>query len=164
MQAALGRLEAAPQQAIYTVSDIAGLGKNLMTRGALEEAVETYRFFITWYALRAVKQRLETAGAKAAGPEGADCLREDPDDLGWTLARQLLDGRTDIPAMLEELRDAERRMAESVETSKRKDDERMARIFEGSVPASTPAEEDALVRLTWDAYEDLSREIDVLLD
>lgn len=164
MQAAVGRLEAAPEQAVYTVSDIAGLGKNLMTRAALEQALETYRCFINWYALRGVKQRIEMAGVRAADPGAADCLQEDPDDRGWTLARQLLDGRTDIPAMLQELRDVEQTMAKSVETSKRKDDERMTRIFGGSVPASTPAEEDALVRLTWDAYEDLSREIDVLLD
>jgi hypothetical protein len=66
--------------------------------------------------------------------------------------------------MLEELRAGERTMAEQVESSKRKDDERMARIFGGSVTTSTPAKEDAMVKLNWTAFEELSREIDSLLE
>ena len=100
----------------------------------------------------------------AAAERAADCLLADPDDPDWTFARQLLDGRTDIPAMLEELRAGERTMAESIESSKRKDDLRAARVFDGAVPASTPAEEDAVVRLSWDALEHLSHEIDALLE
>ena len=164
MQVALKRLEQAAEQPVYTETDIAGLGRNFMTRRALEDAIETYRFHINCSALHRVKQRLETAGVKAAAERAADCLLADPDDPDWTFARQLLDGRTDIPAMLEELRAGERTMAEQVESSKRKDDERMARIFGGSVTTSTPAKEDAMVKLNWTAFEELSREIDSLLE
>ena len=164
MQVALKRLEQAAEQPVYTETDIAGLGRNFMTRRALEDAIETYRFHINCFALHRVKQRLETAGVKAATVQAADCLLPDPDDSDWIFARQFLDGRTDIPEMLEELRAGERTMAEQVESSKRKDDERMARIFGGSVTTSTPAKEDAMVKLNWTAFEELSREIDSLLE
>ena len=55
-------------------------------------------------------------------------------------------------------------MAESIEESKKKDDQRAIRVLDGSAPATTPAEEDAFVKLTRDAFDRLSREIDSLLE
>jgi len=55
-------------------------------------------------------------------------------------------------------------MAERVEHSKRKDDERAAKVFEEAPVASTPAAKDAMVRLTWERFEQLSSEIDSLLE
>ena len=164
MQEALRRLEAAETQPLYTEADIAGLGKNFLTRAGLEDAIETYGFHVNRYALHSVKQRLETAAVTAHAPQAADCLQPDPDDPDWTFARQLLGGRTDIPAMLEELKTAARTMAEQVENSKRKDDQRMAKIFGEAVPAGTSAQEDAMVKLNWTAFEQLSQDIDSLLE
>ncbi len=163
MQVAVERLEAAPQQSVYSGDEITGLGKNVMTRSSLEDAIETYRFFINWYALGRLKQRLETSGVAANGPQAAACLKENTDDPDWMLAQQILDGRGDIPGMLEELRASERTMAESIEKSKKKDDQRAIRVLDRSAPATTPAEEDAFVKLTRDAFDRLSREIDALL-
>jgi hypothetical protein len=39
----------------------------------------------------------------------------------------------------------------------------MAKIFGAAVPAATPAQEDAMVKLNWTAFEQLAQEIDSLL-
>ena len=167
MQTAVERLESVDEQPIYTEADITGLGKNFLTRPALTDAVDTYRFHITGFALHAVKRRLEAAGLTAAAPQAADCLAADPDDSDWTFVLQLLDqpnNTPDIPAMLEQLRVTRRTMAERVERSKQKDDERAAKVFDEPPVASTPAAKDAMVRLTWEQFEQLSSEIDSLLE
>ena len=164
MRDALERLEAAPTQDIYTAADIDGLGKNFMTHSDLEEGVETYRDHINRFAFRGVKQRLEIGGVVASAPGAVDCLGQDPGDPAWTLASQILDGRTDIPEILEELRATERAMAENIEASKQRDDQRTSQIFGEAIPARTPAEDDAIVRLGWTAFEQISAEIDSLLE
>ncbi|MED5448074.1 MAG: hypothetical protein VYA62_07625, partial [Planctomycetota bacterium] len=135
-----------------------------MTRSDLEEGVETYRGHITRFAFRGVKHRLETAGVVASSPGTVDCLGPDPGDPAWTLASQILDGRTDIPEILEELRTIERAIAVNIEASKQRDDQRTSQIFGGAIPARTPAEDDAIVRLGWTAFEQISAEIDSLLE
>ncbi len=163
MRDAIERLEAAPTQNIYTTDDIDGLGKNFMTRSDLEAGVETYRGHINWFAFRGVKQRLEAAGVGASSPGAVDCLGQDSENPGWSLARELLDGRTDIPEILEELRTIERARAENIEASRKRDDRRTAQVFGGAIPARTPAEDDAVVKLGWAAFEQISTEIDSLL-
>ena len=164
MRVALERLEAAVDQPVYSGDDITGLGKNVMTRKSLEHAVETYRFFINRYALGHLKQRLEILGMAANSPRATDCLKEHTDDPDWTLAQQILNGRTDIPGMLEDLRTSERAMAGSIAESKTRDDRRADRILDGSAPATTPVDDDTLVRLSRDAFDRMSQEIDSLLE
>ena len=164
MQVALERLEEAADQPVYSGDDITGLGKNVMSRKSLGNAVETYRFFINWYALCRLKQRLELLGVAANSPQANDCLQEHTDDVDWTLAQQILDGRADIPGMLEELRAGERTITESIKESKTRDDQRVNRIFDGSAPPTTPADDDAFVRLSRNAFDRLSQEIDALLE
>ena len=135
-----------------------------MTRTSLEHAVETYRFFINRYALGCLKQRLDILGVTANSPRATDCLKEHTDDPDWTLAQQILNGRTDIPGMLEDLRASERAMAGSIEESKTRDDRRANRILDGSAPATTPVDDDTLVRLSRDAFDRMSQEIDSLLE
>ena len=161
---ALERLESAADQPVYSGDDITGLGKNVMTRKSLEDAIETYRFFINWYALGRLKQRLEILGVAANSPQAADCLKEHTDDVDWTLAQQILNGRAHISGMLEELRASERTIAESIKESKTRDDQRANRILAGSAPPTTPADDDAFVRLSRDAFDRLSQEIDALLE
>jgi len=164
MRVALERLEAAADQPIYSGDDITGLGKNVMTRKNLEHAVETYRFFINRYALGCLKQQLDILGVSANSPRATDCLKEHTDDPDWTLAQQILNGRTDIPEMLEDLRASERAMAGSIEESKTRDDRRANRILDGSAPATTPVDDDTFVQLSRDAFNRLSQEIDSLLE
>ncbi len=45
-----------------------------------------------------------------------------------------------------------------------RDDQRTSQIFGGAIPARTAAEDDAVVRLGWTAFEQISAEIDSLLE
>ncbi len=164
MQVALERLQRAAVQDFYCDHDIEGLGKNGMSRSAVDDGVKAYGFYIEWYALRGLKQRLETTGLTARCPAATALLEEPSDDPRWEHQRQLLAGRTDIALMLSDLQDRERKIAEDVFLSKSRDDQRGQRILEGYADTHASAAEDPFVQGTRAALDRLCREIETLLE
>ena len=163
MQVALERLLATPTLDFYTGHDIEGLGKNYTSRSAVDGGVKAYSFYIEWYALRGLKQRLEASGLAARSPEADALMSEPSDDPRWEQQRQILGDRSDVAGLLADLQDRERTIARNVEGSKSKDDQRGIRIIDDYATAHSPASEDGFVKETWEEFERISAEIDSLL-
>ena len=163
MQVALERLQRAPTRDRYLDGDIEGLGKNCMSPSAVNDGVKAYTFYIEWYALLGLKHLLEATGLTARCPAAAALLSEPSADPRWEHQRQILDGRTDVAAMLSELQDHERRIAEDVYLSKSRDDQRGERILDDYAATHPPAENDSFVKQTRNSLDRLCREIETLL-
>jgi hypothetical protein len=146
---ALGRLEAvgSPRRH-YTDRDIQGLGKNFMLETSRLAAIETYRFFVRYYGLTGLKRQVESLAhpTRAAADSLLGAASGDPT---WEHARRILHDRLalrDAVAALDELPAMFAGIAESVERSKAKDDDRGGRIIDDYAAAHTPAARDSFVR------------------
>lgn len=136
---ALHRLQAVSgDRELHLDGDIPGLGKNVLREGARRAAIDAYRRVLLRYALRILLGQREGTISIAGSVEIAE-----------TLLDELLLG-TDDATRLQTLVEVERRNAEIVESSKRADDERGARIIPGYADAHAPAAADPIVARAWD--------------
>jgi hypothetical protein len=167
MRDACRRLEAVQDiKKVYSERDISGLGKNYLTELSRGRAILGYRFYIRFYALRTLKEKVERFLDSGHYTSLEKLLREPSTETEWEQARQIISEEPDIhtvdaglrllPVMLEEV-------AQSVERSKAKDDERGVRIMDDYADTHIPAAQDPIVRQTWSETRRLSREIDEIL-
>ena len=150
---------------IYTEADIPGLGKNYMLEGSRVHAIETYTFYIRYYALLGLKERIEKSLAE--GRDVSDILDVPSEDPQWEHRRRIL--AQEFPGMgihdlLKMLKDMQEKVARDVEESKRKDDKRGQCIIPDYAEVHIPAEDDKFVRQTWDETIKLQKEIDRILE
>lgn len=150
---------------IYTEADIPGLGKNYMLEGSRVHAIETYTFYIRYYALLGLKERIEKSLAE--GCDVSDILDVPSEDPQWEHRRRIL--AQEFPGMgihdlLKMLKDMQEKVARDVEESKRKDDKRGQCIIPDYAEVHIPAEDDKFVRQTWDEAIKLQKEIDRILE
>lgn len=145
---------------LYTDKDIPGLGKNFLLEENRKRAIEVYTFFINYYALLQLKEKLE----KEVKP---DVLTQESDDEKWEQARKIIldefPGKS-VKELLEELSSMQGKIAESVEESKRKDDVRGRKIIDDYDTAHTSAEDDDFVKETWEETENIKNEVAKLLE
>ncbi|HPI15217.1 MAG TPA: DUF4954 family protein [Spirochaetota bacterium] len=80
--------EAVQLKEAYTEKDIPGAGKNFMTEKSRVQGIETYTYFIRYYALTALEGRLSECVASGAGP--AFKYAPDPADPEWEFVRGIL--------------------------------------------------------------------------
>ncbi len=155
------RLQAVSGKEVYTDKDVPGLGKNYMTERARLAGIEAYTFYLRYYALKGLLKVLKD------GADGSRVLEDVSDDAAWEHCRQILleefPGK-DVKFLLEELVRMEKKVAEDVEESKRKDDKRGARIIPDYADAHTPAAEDSFVKQTWEEFHAIEKEIRTLLE
>lgn len=154
------RLRAAGGKDIYLESDLPGIGKNYMKEEARAAGIEAYTFYIRYYALGGLKRRLETVGIHA------DVLEKPSDDARWEHERQIL--AAEFPGrspkeLLAELVKAQEKIAHDTQVSKEKDDKRGVRVIPDYSEAHQPAAEDAFVKETWQATEQLKKEVSALV-
>ncbi|RKY66206.1 MAG: hypothetical protein DRQ08_03630 [Candidatus Latescibacterota bacterium] len=150
---------------IYTEADIPGLGKNYMLEGSRVHAIETYTFYIRYYALLGLKEQIEKSLAE--GRDVSDILDVPSEDPQWEHRRRIL--AQEFPGMgihdlLKMLKDMQEKVARDVEESKRKDDKRGQCIIPDYAEVHIPAEDDKFVRQTWDETIKLQKEIDRILE
>jgi len=155
---ARNRLAAAGGMDVYTGTDIDGLGKNYMFEKSRVKGVDTYTFFIRYYALKGLLKRLHEQGVSA------DILSAKDNNSRWEHERTMLknefDAEMSVGEMLEILASSQEKIAESVQASKEKDDIRGRRIIPDYAYAHTSAEDDDVVRKTWQDTEELLRQIE----
>lgn len=152
---------------VYTDKDIEGLGKNFLVEAQRRKALATYRFFIQYYALLGLKDRVRKELNAAPSPKVFRLLDRESDNARWEHQRQILvnelnildvaDGLRELPRMLEAI-------AHGVERSKAKDDERGPRIIDDYAAVHVAAHEDPFVRQTWEETRVLKHEVQELLD
>ncbi|MFP6613756.1 MAG: DUF4954 family protein [Pirellulales bacterium] len=154
MRDACNRLEAVQQvKEFYIDREINGLGKNFMLETNRNPAVDAYRFYIRYYALAGLNERVRMLSDNAEADAIGALLSTSTDDTTWEHQRLILqdelgvtdviDGLRQLPAMLEKI-------ARDVEESKAKDDRRGARIIDDYDQVHTPAAEDKFVKQTKD--------------
>jgi hypothetical protein len=166
---ARNRLEAVEQvKPVYTGGDVAGLGRNYLNEEKRLEAIETYGYFIEYYALCGLKIRID--GWIRENPS-ADIVRlcEEPSaEPEWEFQRALLEdegyGERGIEENLRRLAAMQETIAQATEDSKEKDDARGRRILPDYGDVHRPAAEDGFVREIRKETETMKREIEAIIE
>jgi hypothetical protein len=163
MRDACRRLEAVRQvKDVYTEQEIKGLGKNFMREVYRQPAIDAYRFFIRYYALLSLKDRVQSAFQTGEELSISDLLATPSSEPRWEHARRILYeelGVTDGVAALGQLPDLLTKIATAVERSKARDDERGPRIIDDYAQVHVKANDDPFVRQTWEETRRLQQEI-----
>jgi hypothetical protein len=136
----------------YLDADIEGLGKNILLEKNRRQAIETYRYFIRYYGLLGLLDRVKLALKTPAEGEWHELLTTPSEDPLWEHQRDVLteetglgdvvDGLRDLPCILE-------KFARDVEESKSRDDRRGLRLLDDYGQTHTPAHHDDYVRQVW---------------
>jgi hypothetical protein len=161
------RLAQVPELAdVYTERDIEGLGKNFLSEAQRQEALSTYRFYIRYYALGGLKDRVGALLRAGRGHAVGRLLSTTDGDSRWEHQRRLLWDTLhvrDVASGLAELPDVLDHVARGVEAAKAKDDRRGARIIEDYAEAHAPADRDECVRDAWEKARSGRAEVERLL-
>lgn len=161
------------------------VGKNVMSEGARIKGIETYRYFVDYYALRGLWEQLVAEEFKvdkilkdiaAAKPHlagkfdhtytGALAAGEEERAATWAHQCSLLrwiKTEDDVKSALGQLIDKSFDIVEKTKRSKGKDDARGARIIPGYKAAHKSAEEDKVVAEAEEAAVALEKEISLYL-
>jgi hypothetical protein len=168
MQSACRRLAGVRhRKEFYTDRDIDGLGKNLLLESHRVSAIEAYRYFIRYYALRRLKTEVAALLSECSDQAAGRLLTMPSDDLSWEHARLILyeelglwnvaEALRQLPAMLENI-------ARKVADARGRDDERGARIIDDYTEAHALAARDPVVQQAREEADNLTRELDALLE
>ena len=148
---------------VYTDRNIKGLGKNYLLERSRAEAVGTYTFYIRYYALLGLMNRVESASKK----DLAALLTTKTRDRRWEHERQILLGEFGSDAkpaeLLGKLGEMLQKIAADTQDSKEKDDVRGARIIDDYPHAHKPAAKDKFVQQTWEDTKRLQEKIKLLI-
>jgi hypothetical protein len=158
-------LKKARGKEVYTGKDIPGLGKNYLLEASRKSAIETYTFYIRYYALSGLLRELRRIAARGR-KVGPRFLKTKSSNKRWEHERRIL--RKELPGddlgqYLLLLAEMEKEIARSILETKRKDDIRGMRIIEDYADVHPPAEEDSFVKEVMRASEGKRREIRKLL-
>ncbi len=151
---------------VYTDKDIPGLGKNYLLEASRKTAIETYSFYIRYYALKGLFRELQklSAGGKKIP---ASFLLVKSSDERWEHERTLLLNELPGDGLRQNLSlfvDMEQKIARDILETKRKDDIRGARIIDDYAEAHPPAEEDSFVKEVQREAESRRGEVERLLE
>ncbi|HSV97807.1 MAG TPA: DUF4954 family protein [Spirochaetota bacterium] len=142
----------------YTSDDIAGAGKNFMTEKSRREGIHTYSFFIQYYALLALMEKLSKDLALKKGP--ASVYEPDSDNTEWEFVRDILTSeqfdRAGPRDNMSRLIQFHQTVLKNTIQSKEKDDIRGRRIIDDYDHINVKAEDDGFIR---EAGESMKRSI-----
>jgi len=153
---------------IYLDRDIRGIGKNYLLEENRTKAIETYSFYIRYYALKSLKRVLDNLSDVTKKISESSFRKSIADnsisDPQWEYEKKILKNEglldTKLKQNMEELLSMEKKIAEDTEESKTKDDKRGNRIIKDYSSAHKPAPEDSFVKQTWEQYKILKEEIE----
>jgi len=162
MKDARKRLEVKETQEVYTGKQISGLGKNTMSERSRQKGIETYTFYIGYYALLGLKRHLEALVQKGEVSQIPGLVERKSDCVRWEHERKILVEEfagKDLKTLLMDLVERQEKIADQVQSSKEKDDRRGAEVISDYSEAHPPASEDSFVRETRKATETLKQEV-----
>jgi Domain of unknown function (DUF4954) len=167
MRGACRRLQEISQtKDVYTEADIKGLGKNFVTEVSRIQALQTYRFFIGYYALLGLVERVRGPLTLGDADACAALLTAPSEEPRWEHQRQILVnelGIWEVPAGLKQFSPMLEKAAQNVEVSKARDDRRGVRVIDDYLEAHISAAKDECVRQTWEETRRLQAEVEDLL-
>jgi hypothetical protein len=158
-------LQKASGKDVYTDADIPGLGKNYLLETNRKHAVETYAFYVRYYALKGLFRQVNQLSEQGTKVSSA-FLKTRSSNKRWEHERTIL--RKELPENdlrqdLELLVKMEERIAHDILETKRKDDLRGAKIIDDYAEAHPPSEEDGFVKDTLRYAEELPKKVGKLL-
>ncbi len=148
---------------VYLDKDIKGLGKNYLYERSRVKAIETYEFYIKYYALNGLKSRIKLLLKNGVKSVNWNMLTPLSDDERWEHERRILKmefpGEHSIIDLLRTLLSMEEKIAEDVKISKEKDDKRGKKVIKDYEESHTLAEDDSFVIQTYKELEEFKKEI-----
>jgi len=167
MRSALRRLEEVTAvKDVYLDREIDGLGKNYMLEANRLRAISSYRFHILLYALLGLKDRVAMLLDQGTDLRVEHLLVMPTNQARWEHQRRILIDEwksADVLSALRQLPTMLEKVACDVEQARRKDDERGRHIIDDYAEVHVPAEEDPLVRQTWQETRQRQRETEDLI-
>jgi hypothetical protein len=165
---ARNRLAAVEQvKPVYTGGDVPGLGRNYLKEEKRLEAIETYDYFIEYYALCGLKTRIDSWMLDDPSTDIVRLCGEPSGEPEWEFQRTLLanEGYCErgIEENLRRLAAMQETIAQATEDSKEKDDARGRRILPDYGDVHRPAAEDGFVREIRKETETMKREIEAII-
>ena len=134
MKTARSRLLGASGREIFTDRDIAGTGKNFITAAGVNSAIESYSFFIMYYALRLYARRTGRLIAGGKAVSDSLILEDDPGTRWWNHAKGILEteglAANTAGVNMQMFIDMTERVYSKTLSSRRRDYERGSAIFE----------------------------------
>lgn len=150
----------------YTDKEIKGLGKNYLLEANRKKAIETYSFYIQYYALSGLKKKLEEYVDNRNRKKIKNILYARTSDTRWEHERKILleefENKT-VKELLHKLIEVQEVIAKETQVSKEKDDSRGARIIKDYTVVHAPASEDSFVKQTYAETKKIKDEINALL-
>ncbi len=164
-------LEIEEKKEIYLDRDIKGLGKNYLQEKNRVKAIDTYTFYIHYYALKGLNSAIEEAISKGQKISEetiynyeVEEVTEKPVTLAYwehqktILKMEKLTDKT-LKENLLKLLEMEEQIAENTQKSKEKDDRRGRRIINDYAETHVPAQDDPFVVETWEEYKKLKERV-----
>ncbi len=148
---------------LYLDKDIKGIGKNYLYEKNRIKAIETYTFYIRYYALKGLKNRISLLLRNREQKIDWGLLALPSDNLRWEHEKKVLKmefpEKRNLKDLLEMLFKMEEKIAESVKISKEKDDIRGRKIINDYDFSHTLAADDSFVKQTYEELQFLRKEI-----
>ena len=167
MRDARVRLQQVPEvKYLYTDKDIAGLGKNFLLEKPRLAAIETYTFYIRYYALRGFLREAEKTLATEPRCGNRELLARQADSFRWQHERDVLSQEfpgLDAPELFYQLSQHQEKVARDVQASKERDDSRGMRIISDYRDAHAPASQDPFVQSVWEQTHELNEKLQKLI-
>lgn len=156
-------IEIKEKKDVYLDKDIKGLGKNYMYEKSRIKAIETYTFYIRYYALKGLKTRISALLNKHSSKVSWEMIDKPTEDKRWEHEKSILKKefpeKNNLKDLLEILFEMEEKIAENVKISKEKDDRRGRKIIDDYDTAHTLAEDDSFVKQTYEELELIRKQI-----
>ncbi len=156
---ARNRLEVRKLRNIYTSREISGLGKNYMLDNARRKGITAYTFYVQLYALRTLYNKIvELPVSKRKTAMSSLLTKTGKGD--WEHARTILlreFGQIDASEAMDKLVEMDEKVAQSVQISKEKDDQRGVKIIPDYGIVHPAAANDSFVKETWKELEELKK-------
>jgi NDP-sugar pyrophosphorylase family protein len=146
--------EVKKKKELYKEKDIPGLGKNYMLEPSRIDGIDAYTFYIRYYALRGLQQRVSFHYENGQEKVLSDIYVKKTEELEWEYQRGLLQAeglsKNSITDNLEKLSSMQVKIAQDTQASKERDDERGERILQDHYKAHTRARDDSFIKETWE--------------
>lgn len=146
---------------------IKGLAKNYMSEQSRVAGIEAYTFYIRYYALKGLFRKVSELAAAGKIADVAKVLDTQTSCPRWEHERKVLaaefPGDKCIATLLRKLADMQNKIATDVEQSKKKDDDRGARIIPDYVDSHKPASDDKFVKTVKKQTAELVQKVDELV-
>ena len=151
----------------YIEKDIKGLGKNYMHERSLQKGIEAYTFYIQYYVVKGLKNRITLLLEEKKDDQLSSVLEKASDDQRWEHERKILLDEfeeRDLKALLQKYADMSEKIAKDVEDSKAKDDRRGPRVIPDYAEAHEAAKDNSFVKQTWEETEQIKKEVAGLIE